>query len=548
MPEMTHAGLPDSVPALLQQLSLEERVGQVIMGGFQAASADEATLAAVRDGSLGNIVLFARNFTGRAITAESNRALQAAARFPLLIAADQEGGIVTRIGPPAAVMPGAMALGATDDPTLAHQAATVLAREMRAVGVNVDLAPVADVNSNPANPVIGVRSFGEDPHRVAQFVTRFAAGLQAEGVAPCVKHFPGHGDTAVDSHLDLPVIQRDLRQLEAVELVPFRAAIAAGVPLVMTAHILCPALDPVFPSTLSRVILTDLLRERLGFQGVVITDDLEMDGIVKGRSTPEAALHALLAGADLVTISHHRALQAEAHALLCSAARSGELSEARLNEAVERVLRLKMWLAARAEVGDAGAVVGSDEHLASAQRVADASVTLVRDEHGWLPLPPGRLAVVEFGKSRITFAEDTHVRDSALAESLAASRAVEATNLAASCPAAEGEAAVSLARRADVIVVGTRSALLFAGQQAIVRALLALGKPTVIVSLRNPYDLLAFPDAPAFLTVYDDTPPSLNAVSRVLLGRLAARGTLPVSLPGLYPRGYGLRRVEDASR
>ncbi|MFN8482479.1 MAG: glycoside hydrolase family 3 N-terminal domain-containing protein [Anaerolineae bacterium] len=528
----------------LNDLSIEMKVGQVIMGGFPDAQPDAATLAAVRDGSLGNIILFAYNCPSPASVASLTAMLQDTAPTPLLVAADQEGGAVTRLGPPATVMPSAMARGAADDVGLAARAAGVMAAEMRAVGINVGLVPVADVNSNPLNPVIGARSFGEDPYRVADFVAGTVRGLQGHGVAACAKHFPGHGDTAVDSHFGLPRCERELADLDNVELVPFRTAIVAGAHLVMSSHILFPALDPQRPSTLSRAILTDLLRGRLGFDGVVITDSMEMAGIMQERTTPEACVEAFAAGADIVCPSHHRADQAGAHSLILAALRSGDIPLRRLDEAVGRILRLKAWLAEAPPALDAAlASVGSPAHLAVADEVAARSITLVRDAAGWVPLPEGVVGVIEFGETRLTPAEDRVRGGSALAGDLAHFRAVQPLSLPLTPDERDWDTARDLARRSHVVVLGTRAAALYPAQAALVREVLALGRPTVVVALRAPYDLLVFPEAPAFLAAYGDVPPSLNAVARVLVGDAAARGRLPVTLPGLYERGDGVMRT-----
>ncbi len=534
--------MPD-IP-LVDALSLEMKVGQVVMGGFPGPAPDDATLAAIRDGSLGNIILFARNCPSPADVAALTTLLQDNARVPLLIAADQEGGTVTRLGPPATVMPSAMARGAADDVALAARAAAVMAAEMRAVGINVNLAPAADVNSNPLNPVIGARSFGEDPYRVADFVSATVRGLQGYNVAACAKHFPGHGDTAVDSHYGLPRIERSLDDLERIDLVPFRAAIAAGVKLVMTSHILLPALDPDRPATLSRAILTDLLRGQMGFDGVVITDSMEMAGVMQGRATPKACVEAFAAGADIVCPSHNRADQADAHALIMSAVRSGAIPIERLDEAVDRILRLKAWLANAPTALDAGlASVGSPSHLAVAAEVAARSITLVRDSAGWVPLPDGIVGVMEFGQTRLTPAEDRVRGGSALAGGIAHFRMVHPLSLPLSPNEKDVEAALGLARRDDVVVLGTRAAHLYPTQAALVREVLALERPTVVVALSAPYDLLAFPDAPAYIAAYGDAPPTLAAAAEVLVGAATARGRLPVSIPGLCERGDGVMRT-----
>ncbi len=533
----------DKLPSL-DNLTLEMKVGQVIMGGFPGPVADAATLAAVRDGSLGNIILFAHNCPSPPDVASLTALLQGSAPVPLLIAADQEGGAVTRLGPPATVMPSAMARGAADDVALAERAAAVMAAEMRAVGINVGLAPVADVNSNPLNPVIGARSFGEDPYRVADFVGATVRGLQSYRVAACAKHFPGHGDTAVDSHYGLPRIERSLDDMERLDLVPFQAAMTAGVQFVMSSHILFPALDPDRPSTLSRAILTGLLRDRMGFDGVVITDSMEMAGITQDRSTPEACLASFAAGADIVCPSHHRADQAGAHALILAAVRDGDIPMHRLDEAVNRILRLKAWLADPPGALDAAlASVGSPAHAAVAAEVAARSITLVRDSAGWVPLPDGLIGVVEFGQTRLTPAEDRVLGGSALAGEVARFRAVRPLSLPLAPSEQDRKAALDMARRSDVVVLGTRAAALYPLQAALVRDILALERPAVVVALSAPYDLLGFPDAPAYLATYGDAPATLAAAAEVLVGAATARGRLPVTLPGLYSLGDGVMRT-----
>lgn len=539
----------------LAELSLEQKVGQVIMGGFADPSADSATVAAVRDGSLGNIILFARNCPDAKRVAALTRALQDAAPIPLLIAADQEGGLVTRLNVGATLTPGAMALGATGDTALAEQVAAMMADDLRGVGINVCLAPVADVNANPANPVIGVRSFGEDANDVARFVVATLKGLQDQGVAACAKHFPGHGDTGVDSHLALPRIDRSLDDLERVDLVPFRAAIAAGVRLVMTTHIQFPALDPDRPSTLSRAILTGLLRERLGFQGVVITDSMEMQGITQDRTPAEACLAAFAAGADIVCPSHERVDQAGAYALILAAVREGRVPLARLDEAVARVLALKQWLVSQGSLradSAAFARLATPGHHEVAASAAGRAITLIRHAGPWPPSLEGRVAVVEFGQPRFTGAEEGQGRLGALAQHLAAAleHRAEVHSVVAGVMPTETEAALCLAaaQAADTLVVGTRSATLYAAQAEVVRRLLAVGKPTVVIALRTPYDLAAFPAATTYLATYGDATPSLAAVAAALVDAAMPSGALPVTIPGLYPRGYSIHHHQVPSR
>ncbi|MFI2648265.1 glycoside hydrolase family 3 protein [Micromonospora fulviviridis] len=357
---------------------------------------------------LGSVVLFARNVVDHEQVAELTANLRAE-RPDVIVAIDEEAGDVTRIeSARGSSRPGNFALGAVDDPALTEEVARDLGAELAAVGVTLNYAPDADVNSNPANPVIGVRSFGADPALVARHTAAWVRGLQAGGVAACAKHFPGHGDTRVDSHHDLPRIGGDRARLDAVELAPFRAAVTAGAQAVMTGHLLVPALDPELPATLSPRILGRLLREELGFGGVVVTDAVEMRAVADRYGFAGAAVRALAAGADAICVGGERATEADARELrdaIVAAVVSGDLPEERLAEAAKRVEQLAAWtVAARssrsgARPGDAGSAIG----LAAARR----ALRVVATTGGLLPLT-GPAHVVEFAPPRnIAIGEET---------------------------------------------------------------------------------------------------------------------------------------------
>ncbi|SCL30013.1 beta-N-acetylhexosaminidase [Micromonospora inyonensis] len=325
---------------------------------------------------LGSVVLFARNVVDPAQVAALTAALRAE-RPDVIVAIDEEGGDVTRIeSGPGSSRPGNLALGAVDDPALTEEVARDLGVELAAAGVTLNYAPDADVNSNPDNPVIGVRAFGADPALVARHTAAWVRGLQAGGVAACAKHFPGHGDTRVDSHHDLPRITADRARLDTGELVPFRAAIAAGAQAVMTGHLLVPALDPTLPATLSRRVLTDLLRDELGFHGVVVTDAVEMRAVADTYGLTGVAVRALAAGADAICVGGDHADEETARRLrdgIVAAVVDGELPEERLAEAAKRVGQLAAWTtAARA---DRSRCAGSNGvGLAAARRAVRVTV------------------------------------------------------------------------------------------------------------------------------------------------------------------------------
>ncbi|MCY0864480.1 MAG: beta-N-acetylhexosaminidase, partial [Sulfobacillus sp.] len=319
--------------------------GQVLMAGFDGTEPNQAIRDLIQSHHVGNIILFSRNVANarqlRSLTAGLQElAREAGQPWPLLIATDQENGMVRRLPPDIPGLPGNMALAATGDPALVQEVGMVTGQLLRAVGINMDLAPVLDVNNNPDNPVIGVRSYGDRADRVARFGAAMIRGLEAGGVLACGKHFPGHGDTVVDSHRALPEIPHDWERLRQVELPPFIHAMQNGLDAVMTAHIVFRAVDSR-PATLSEPILTGWLRKSFGFNGVILTDCLEMDAIQKTVGAAQGAVDALKAGADIVLVSHSRQQQLAALNAIVAAVASGELPQSRLQDAARRVQTMK---------------------------------------------------------------------------------------------------------------------------------------------------------------------------------------------------------------
>ncbi|GHE85685.1 glycoside hydrolase family 3 protein [Streptomyces fumanus] len=560
--------------SLISRMSLEEKVGQLFVMrvyGHSATDPDQADIDAnlaeigVRTAAeliaryrVGGIIYFAwahNTRDPRQIAALSNgiqRASLAQQRgLPVLISTDQEHGIVARVGEPATLFPGAMAIGAGRSRADARTLGRIAGAELRAMGIRQDYAPVADVNVNPANPVIGVRSFGADPRAVASLVAAEVTGYQGSGVAACAKHFPGHGDTAVDSHTGFPVITHSRAQWEELDAPPFRAAIAAGIDSIMTAHLMVPALDDSGdPATLSRPILTGLLREELGYDGVVVTDSLGMEGVRTKYGDARVPVLALKAGVD--QLLNPPDLDLAWNAVL-TAVRNGELTEARLEESILRVLRLKAKLGLfRDPYTTARAVdrtVGTRAHLAAADRIAERTTTLLVNEGHLLPLSrrrTPRLLVVgaDPASPSGTTGPPTAVLAGALTE-------LGFTATALSTGTAPGSAtvarAVAAAGDADAVVVATYNVTASSGQRTLVRELLGTGKPVVAVAVRNPYDVARLPGVPAVLAAYSWTDVEVRAAARVIAGRAEPRGRLPVPVvraddPAtvLYPVGYGL--------
>lgn len=334
---------PDPIYEQLCALTTEEKVGQLLLAGIEGTTAGEDAAAAIQECRVGSIILFRRNVDSCEQTARLVSELKDlnGDHIPLLIASDEEGGMVSRMPGEVTDLPSAYTYGKTGDASLCLRLGQVLAAQCSAIGVNCDFAPVADVWSNPDNTVIGKRAFGTDEDTVAQLVPQVMAGLTQHGVIPVIKHFPGHGDTAVDSHYDLPVVTKTLEELEALELIPFRAAIQAGAPAVMVAHLLVREIDDTLPATLSPRVVNGLLREKLGFSGVVFTDDLTMGAISDSYGMGEAAVLAVEAGCDILLVCHGADNLRAAYDALLDAVSSGRISSRRLDESVFRILNLK---------------------------------------------------------------------------------------------------------------------------------------------------------------------------------------------------------------
>jgi beta-N-acetylhexosaminidase len=515
----------------LARMTLEQKVGQVFMLGFEGASLNASNRALIQGLHLGGVTLFARNIDNGPQLARLDADLQTIADpVPLFISVDQEGGLVVRVTDGATIFPGSMAIGATGDLALARQVAEASANELLAMGVNMDLAPDVDVNTNPLNPVIGVRSFGSNVDLVSQFGAETIRTIQASGVSAVAKHFPGHGDTAVDSHRDLPVVPHPLERLQSLELVPFKAATQAGVDGIMTAHLYLPQIEPQqdLPATLSRTVLTGMLREQLGFQGLILTDALDMDAIKKDRTAADAAVQAFEAGADMLLIAgitaEDRLHLGEGPPALLAAVRSGRVSEARLDASVLRILEAKARRGVLPGVVSAPAapdtaVLNSPEHRGLALDVARKAVTVQRDNAGLLPLSPSQKVLVVVA--------DAPTRSDAVDDELASSLVDAVRQFAPSAVGAPARSAVTAARSADLIVLGTFDLAQHAEQQALARTLVASGKPVVAVSLRGPYDAPAAPEVGTFLTVYGDRPVHLQAAAEALFGKITPTGTVP---------------------
>jgi beta-N-acetylhexosaminidase len=521
----------------LKSMSLEQKVGQLFMCGFDDTRPNEPILRLICEYHIGGVNYFRRNVRTTGQVAALSAGLQQASAIPLLVSIDQEGGMVAGIEEGVTLMPGNMALGATRDIEAVCKAALIAGTELRALGINMDFAPCLDINNNPDNPVIGVRSYGESPNLVADMGSAAVKGYREAGVIATVKHFPGHGDTEADSHHELPLVAHDRRRLHEVELVPFKQAIASGVDSVMTAHVIFPAYEPRnVPATLSRNILTGLLREELGFDGVITTDCLEMNAISQGVGVGQGAVMAVEAGADLVLISHQISLQVEGIEAVLEAVRQGRISEARIDESVERLLRLKEKYGLFTQtLEDADTIlsrIGTEATMDFARNLSERSITLVRNE-GQVPLKRELSTYIVWPDMRpVSETAEPAGQETTLGR-LLLSRIAECKEQIIHVEPGEAEIRQVLLDSLGYtqIVVATYNAGFSAGQQRIVKELARReGIHLTVVSLRNPYDINSFPEVTSYLACYENKPLAIRSLTNVLMGELPARGALPVSV------------------
>ena len=550
--------------SILSTLSLREKAGQLIMPWVlsdfapEGSSSSRRIVEMVEEQGVGGVIFSVGSPTEGAAKVND---LQSRARVPLLVAADLERGAGYRFRG-AVYLPGAislggatefpslMAVGATGDADLAREMGRITAREARALGIHTPFAPVLDVNNNPDNPIINVRSFGEDPHEVARLGMAFAQGAQEEGVIAVGKHFPGHGDTEIDSHLDLPVIRFARERLEAVELLPFRAAIDDGIGGIMTAHITVPNLDggDDLPATLSRGVLTDVLRDEMGFQGLIFTDAMDMLAIDRRFPRGEATVRALEAGADVILMPPDvgGAIQA-----LVTAVEEGRVTEGRLDESVLRILRAKEEMGLHEDrlvpISRVSRVVGIPEHEAVAQEIAERSLTLLKNDRDLLPLLGTRSARV----FSVSFRRPSDLLAGRFLNAGLRARypRLVTAQLDVNTPPEQYEALVRRARSSDLVVVSLYvSVVSSSGSVAIpeetaefIQALTVARIPHVVISFGNPYLLSEFPDVQAYLLAWSRTEVTQRAVARALFGDIAIQGTAPTSIPPGFNIGDGIQ-------
>jgi beta-N-acetylhexosaminidase len=520
-------------------MALEQKIGQMFIVGFEAPYVDEHVTKVIKEYHLGNIIYFSRNIKSSRQLFEMNKELQRMAmsenNIPLFISIDQEGGMVTRIPKGATFFPGNMALSAGGTSEDAYIQGCYCGEELEALGINMNLAPVLDVNNNLDNPVIGVRSYGENPSRVADLGTSYIKGLQKSGVIATGKHFPGHGDTSTDSHLDLSSVPHDKKRLDEVELYPFKKAIENGVNAIMSAHVVFPAYEKEnLPATLSKKVLTELLRNELGFNGLILTDCMEMKAIDNYFGTEKAAVMAVEAGADLICISHSLDKQVNAYNNLLDAVKSGRISEERIDESVSRIIGFKNKIQVdkflKSGFEEVEAIINNETHKEFAQRISEQSITLVKNEQ-MLPLKNTEKILMVSTNAVSTTGADDSLPERSIAKVIVKSFENFHNEVIDIQPTAlQAEHIKKISGNFDKVVVFTYNAHLYKQQSELVSKIYEVNKNLIVISMRNPYDIKAFNYVPCYVAAYEYTPISLNSLIKFLKGDIKGSGKLPVSL------------------
>ena len=539
----------EDVRSIIDEMPLADKVGQMMMVGFHGKSLSESPELStlISTYCVGGIVLLEANAhdpqqVARLITEAQDLGVQAGSHVPLFVAINHEGGIVVRITEGVTGFPGNMAIAATGKPEYAYTAASLAAKELRVMGINMNLAPVLDVNDNPLNPIIGVRSFGESADLAVSLGRETIRGFQENGIVAVAKHFPGHGSAAVDSHAGLPVINKPISQLEQVELPPFQMAVEEGVEAIMTAHIVVPALEPTpgLPASLSANILTGLLRDRMGFKGIIVTDSLGMGAITARWGQAQAAVEAVKAGADMLLSVSPLEAQVAIHRALVTAVQNGEISPERIDESVFRILRVKHKYGLFEWQPSADpSLVGSQEHQAMADEMALEAITLLRNDAGLVPLPEDIRRLLVLSPDELPPASTgngTLLAQELRQQGFEVTELVFNLNRSTSRDTTYAEA-LRLAPLNDLVIFGEWELVKrYANwsdqwQEQFIAALQQSGKPVIVIAWRDPGAILRVPQVLTFLTAYGTTTGQVRAVAKVLTGQADAQGHLPLTIP-----------------
>jgi beta-glucosidase-like glycosyl hydrolase len=548
---------PDLIQEKLNSMTLREKIAQMIITSSEGFSYDENSKEYKRLKNLitkekiGGVIFLKGNAVEEAKLI--NR-LQKLSQTPLLISQDFERGTGMRLDD-GSKFPNNMALGATRNSDLAYKMGLILAKECRAIGVGQNYAPVMDVNNNPDNPIINVRSFGEDPLLVSQMGMAVIKGLQEGGIIATAKHFPGHGDTDIDSHSDLPVLNFDRDRLEKLELIPFKNSISAGVKSVMIAHISFPALEktPFVPASLSENIVTGLLTDELGFNGLKITDALNMEGVTKHFNVSQVAVMCVKAGIDLILMPLDETKSINA---IEKAVNSGEISKEKINNSVKRILEAKKWLGLDenkfVNENEVSSIVNSDESKKLSQKIADESITLVENQTGQIPLGrvmtrPPKISLICLNNidnssspdifsnifleklKTVTSKFDSFLFNGDISGSDAA-EVFEKTN----------DSKIIIIPVFSKVKIKTGTVGIPKSQIMLINNLIKNDKCVIVISFGNPYIIQGFENVDSYICAYGDIESSLNAVTKAMFGEIPIKGKLPVTISKQFKFGDGI--------
>lgn len=517
----------------VRNLSLEEKIGQLLMFGFDGTSVTDETIEMIKKYKAGNVILFTRNITSGKQLKQLNQTLQKLAYehigIPMFIGIDQEGGMVTRIQQGATFFPGAMTLAANGSINDTYQIADYMGYELKKLGVNMNFAPVLDVNNNPKNPVIGVRSFSDDPKVVSEFGSAYIKGMQNHVIATG-KHFPGHGDTVVDSHLGMPKVDYDRERLENIEFVPFKKAIGDGLLAMMSSHIDFPALTKNgLPTTLSKEVMTDLLRDEFKFEGLIVTDGMQMKAIADNYGTVNASLMAVEAGVNIYCICHSRELQIESLEYIKEAVETGKISESLIDERVKRILDFKKTMIAPINLNETYEDVSEDilrpEAVDLSYKVVEGAASLIKGEP--LRLKPKALFVGIMPKA--TTIADERLGHHDMFEMIENEMAtLDVVKLSIRPDDKDIESVFIKAAQYDQLVVTTYNGNVYQEQIDLIDKLSKLKKEMHVIALRNPYDLYYSKNIKNYVCLYEYTPNSMKVLLKYLKGDLELKGKVPV--------------------
>ena len=534
--------------SLKTNLSLKEKIGQLFMCGFEGTTPSNEIVDLIQNYYIGGVIYFSRNITNTKQVFQLSNSLQElslkSTSIPLTVSIDQEGGMVARIIHDVTLSPGNMALGSTRNIDYTKKLASIVGEELRLLGINMNFAPCIDVNNNPKNPVIGVRSYGENPQLVSEFGIAAVEGYQNSNISAVVKHFPGHGDTNVDSHLGLPIIPHSIDRLVHLELMPFQQTIQQNVDAVMVAHVAFPAIDEaIVPSTLSETIVTDLLRKKLNYNGVVMTDCMEMKAIIDHYGIEEAAILAIEAGNDLVLVSHTYERQKAAIEAVEKAVENGRISIDRINESVDRLLKLKSkrelatwekdWNLAKSKIA-------KEEHVSLAREVSEKSITIVKDDLGILPLKNKKTLVIWPEVNVTTEVDETINQNVTLGGELVHKLSfVKEVVIQLIVDDQKIKELCNESSQFEQVIICTYNANETNNQGKLVQQLVEKSCAKVIaVALRSPYDLRYYNCVKTYLTIYESRDLAVQSLAKTLLGEGQPTGLLPIRINDQFSLGW----------